>query len=791
MKKLFYILSLAAVASLTVLSCQKEQEVNPRTPSPAEVAGCYGVYFPAQEASGDHVFNPTQDPEIEITVARTNDSGAITVPVTTSFSEENIFVPQEIKFADGQKETTFKVRFDAAKEGVNYKASFLIEDSQYASLYNSNPVGLDFSVMRVEMKYFNNGKEEKTKIHWVQNFWGEEVDTYIKYYEVDNVRTCFTETIADSHFYKGEFYTGYGFFGTGEKEGDAEWTFTWYPKETTDDGEMIEIPYQFTGWVNSDNEVWVYDDVNWVYRQYMDNYPWLTLAKDGGATPSYYDGNGLFCFNTGAYIKPATGGGWYGQLEDCMGIAEGFVRVDYSFEVEADYPSDGETPIYLEAGIDVAGIKYAIYEGELTATQVGNKVSAITDGTDASVSFNEFELDEEKAVKYATLGVSPETTGIYTFVAVVMDKENKVQNSGSVTFNFVSADDQEEYEVVVSTFTEDTPARYTNLHKYDSFAYGISGKDLTEVHAGIFAEADIEEAGGVPAVVALVKKDAEKYGATAEDLAAINGEGGYYTVLSSGVKAKTTYYVIVWATNDSMDNYAVATYTTDPMPYVWNKIGKGTLTDGFLMPVFSMDDVTVSCDVYEEAITPGLYMVTGFQLELCAAFYEISVEEIEPYGGSEGQNWWNAPIIVDATDPTAVYIGEQDYGIYVNSTYGYVMIDSEPEGTLADGAITFPVKKMYIGLTKYGWLYGNSGGNFKITLPAAEAAAPALTPASAGSAKKTNFVMARDAQKYEKPVTKFERDPQPVKASVKVDYTRKEKSTDKKAFETEQPIMVR
>ena len=161
MKKIAYIISLFAAAVFTVVSCEKEAEQHQK--GPAEAAGCYGVFFPSQAASGSHVYNPIQDPSLDIIVKRTNTNGAITVPVKATFSEDGVFTMNDLYFADGQDETILTVRFDNAQEGTNYKASITVEDTNYASMYNSNPISLDFDVMRVEMKYLlkkSNMKEQ-------------------------------------------------------------------------------------------------------------------------------------------------------------------------------------------------------------------------------------------------------------------------------------------------------------------------------------------------------------------------------------------------------------------------------------------------------------------------------------------------------------------------------------------------------------------------------------------------------------------------------------------------------
>jgi len=147
----------------------------------------------------------------------------------------------------------------------------------------------------------------------------------------------------------------------------------------------------------------------------------------------------------------------------------------------------------------------------------------------------------------------------------------------------------------------------------------------------------------------------------------------------------------------------------------WQRKGLGTITDGLFMSLFSRPDITVHCNVYENVNTPGLYKIDGFQCALVAAFYGISEEEMRQY---EGGNWRNVKILIDATNPEKVSISDQDYGIQVNSHYGFIRIQSEATGKLVDNVITFPSNEMYVGFTGLGdWYYGNVNGTFKIMLP--------------------------------------------------------------------------
>lgn len=800
MKKFINILLAAAVTALAVVSCQKEEQVKPGTPDPE---GCYGVYFPVQEASGSHTYDPDMDRSVSITVARTNTSGAITVPFTVVSENKEVFEFGDIEFADGQAETELEVTFDDIEEGKTCSFSIqLNDDNAYVSHYSSGAIALDFSVIVVKWEYILNPKTgEKALFEFTQNYWGETAWAYVKYYNVNDIYYCHTESTGQ-HFSK-EPYEAPGFFGTAEALGtDGELYFNIYTKAQNSEGNMFVELLPNLVYINSnypDTPVHVFDYYYFwtVYQDSLGNpqgidMSWLDFARKYEASypVGYYDGNGGLFFYTRSYGMYGVGG-WTSDQMDIIGVAEGYTRVDYSLEVDSDFPDEGVTPILFTVGADVAKVDYAIYEGSLNSVQIAARIDAIAAGEEENVvSVSEFTFDEDEEIYYASFGVSPETTGEYTMVAVSFNKiteqftESVAQDAQSLSFYHVAAADDEKLDVKVSVFTEDTPARYKNFHKYDSFAYCVSNADtleLKEVHIAFYTKADVEKYGeGV--IVNDAKADPDgKYVVSEDVLAEINADGGYYTIAEK-MAPKTTFYVVVWATNGSKEGYAIANYTTEALPYVWNSLGKGTLTDGFLMADWEEDDVTVACDVYEEDKTPGLYMITGFQLELCAAFYGMDAETLRPYEGEDG-NWYNAQIVIDATNPAAVTIAQQPYGIYVNSTYQYSIIFSLVPGTLADGAITFPVKGLAIGYTGNGKAYyANPNGTFKITLP--ETPAPTLSIPATGTIKK-DLKHNSKSLLWVAPEVKYEREVKSISVETKaVNYNREKK--DKKqvgAFE--------
>ncbi len=779
MKNIAKYLFAISAAAFTFAACEKETEVKPGEP---ELDGCYGVYFPVQDASGDHVFNPTQDPKIEITVARTNTEGAITVPVTATYSEEGVFTMTDIVFADGQAETTFTLSFDKAAEGVSYAAHFVIEDNKYASIYSSNATGLDFSVLRVAMKEFQTEDGSKTAnlTFTDNNFWGEVHDEItIEYYEVDGIRYCTTKggkLLAPAD----------GTEGLGPWGNNVQLSFKWYLNKTVtiDDQEYqwIEVAPNYIGYDASNGPVymgdfyWMRADMGLSNGDYASSYDRYTKGSDG-YLPSYYDGHGGFIFNAAYWIHGTTS--WYGYKDNTpVAIAEGYVRVDYSLSLETDYSDGGETPVYVEAGVDIKTIKYEVFEGKFSGIQTSNKIEELLKD-DKTMTEVALEYDDEYEVNYTTLLLSPEKSGDYTVIVLAYDEAGKPQASDGISIHHITAEDAAEKAVVASVFTEDTPARYQNLHKWDSFAYGISGENLTEVHVGIFTEATISQYGG-SAVMNAVKSDAKEYGASEEDLAAINADGGFYDILK-GLAPKTTYYIIVWATNGDLDAFAIDSYTTEKLPYVWNSLGTGTLTDGFFTSMFNgKADYTVACDFYQEASDPGLYMITGYQQELSGAFFGMTKEDMAPY---ENGNWKNTEVVIDAHDPNAVFIEAQDYGVLVNSNYGWIQIETEASGTLVDGVLTWPVKEMYVYLG--GWYYGNQEGNFKLVFPEAAAAAPAAPAKTAvranGHVENAELV---NAVPFNRSKVVYERDPQGIQVKAKVVYTRKEHKTPERVLTT-------
>lgn len=774
MKKILsYFIMFGAVAALTLSSCAKKEAYQPGEP---DSETCYGVYFPSQEASGSHTYDPEMERTLTVTVARNQEKpyidNAITVPYVIKTATEGVFQAGNITFEAGQAETALEISFEKAELGTNYAATLEITDTDYASKYSSKATYLNFDVLVVAWQYMLNPKTGEPAVFTINSRWDEmlgPIHATLKYYEIGGVKTgVFTSIDKD-------------------KDGNLEgfWhsipsvtlNIRWYSEKNNNGYEFVELPKQYFGydynggnWLKVPLEeaatpIYAYDYAwYWVERGY--NFGdagmganWLEEAKatgqmDGDYPVGYYDGNGGFFFNI-YFFMPGLGG-WSPDNYGTVAIADGFTRVDFSLALETDYPADGVTPVYVEAGADVASIKYAIYPGELKEDEVKDKVNAIAAGTEEATVFSEFEFDEESGKNFATLGLSPETTGTYTIAVVGFDATGAAQVSKSLVFNFIAADDQADHAVQLEVGTEDVPARYGDYPTNSSFAFYVMGKNIQEAHINIYATDTFKE--NQEAILAEMKAAETGSGvsvASASVLAEINAPGGFYTY-TTGLKALTSYTVVVWATNGEMETWETAEYTTEGLPNEYLCTGTYTyaawwsggdnkqelyknpnIADTYVLPnwgggvdfVFTMDE--------EGIITIPTFAIGDTHPSYGTVYY------VDPF------NYWNeAGLAADETRAVHSYFDAE------SNTYNFHFV-------LAVNA-------------------GSFGHFWETYTPNAEESQASILNNVIAKALASNTPMAEKDTKFTLPSLELKslpRDPQPVKANVTVSYTRKAKES--------------
>lgn len=293
---------------------------------------------------------------------------------------------------------------------------------------------------------------------------------------------------------------------------------------------------------------------------------------------------------------------------------------------------------------------------------------------------------------------------------------NYTQNEGVVTIVFPG--------VVVKDYSVgiEYAGRFTNVNDETYADFNVAmGKDVASVKVGMAISADPN------AVVAGI----------------LNGSIESVELTEAGsarlAMAAPGEYIAVAISFDAEGNAKEAAmaefeYVGAGGP-VWNSLGMGQYTEGFVCSLFNVQPVSYVVEVQECEDKPGLYRM------------------VNPYGEAYPYNQagdWDTSkdyyLEINAQDPEGVYIEAQKlgfdwgYGMFSASSYAYMLManyDLETIkaagycGKLQDGVITFPTQGLMVAMeSEDGWYYANvaydeneqpipGSGSFKLVLPSA------------------------------------------------------------------------
>lgn len=540
LKYLFY-----ALSAIFALAACTDDKTSPAEP---DVENCYNVYFPSQDNAADLTLDPSAPTSLEFTIMRSNDKDAITVPVDIIASEEGIFTASEIEFAEGQTETTFMVEFPQAALGTSYSCTLAVTDPQYVSRYTGKPAFVKFSIMRAKwlpvdpdrvITYDDgDGEAQYTGYEWfsddVTTALFDSFDTYPVQVEVRE--DTIDEDYPNGTNGLGGLYRMIEPWGRGvDIEIDAR-----NPKQVFIRQQLMGIDHN-------------------TYGQFViSSMAYMCLRNPNNGDPDEYYGkieNGAIVFPTKSLLfameKYNDGAFYYAnsnskfRLEICAAQV-----VDYSLKLTVGEPEDGEIAIAAKLGTDVAKVKYAFFEGSLNAVQSGENSANIDAGK------------VESAKELTATGVITaqfEKTGVYTMIANIYDKENKLQGYETVSFGYIAAG--EEKPVVLNcgiTITDKyAPQGYSSEDSAEIYIYG---KDIV---SGSFALIEAEKAAAIEDMDEYLEKEGTAF--TAAMLDRINGDG--FSGVIGNLVGGTEYMLVVKAFNGYVSDYFQATATTNGTPH--------------------------------------------------------------------------------------------------------------------------------------------------------------------------------------------------------------------------------
>ncbi len=516
--------------SIASVSCVQEE---PHKMGEPDNEGCYGVYFPAQET--DLNLDPAEPLTASIAVVRTVSTGEITVPVKLT-DASGIFAVSDLSFEDGQTESTITLTFDDAEVGVNYSCSLGIEDPQYASKYSSNPVYLDFSVVREKWNDLGKGT-------WVETGNGlfNHFEAPVTILQNDNDKNLYRVQMRWTNEEGEEDY-----MYASECGGVFEFRVL-KPGDVIAEGKSVETKIDKEGLV-------YYDDYSLgkVNRNY-DEPVWYIHPVWFKADISYnkvlqYQPDGL---PAGVGISPYAylhnvGGGWNHTTTVPVNIIfPGAVLTDYSLKIETGLTEAGALPVKFTMGPDVASAKYAVYEGQLNTAQKAKFAEAIGDGTETAA-----KVVPEGGV----FSVTMEATGVYTIIGVTFDADGNAQQSTVEEFSYVAEGD--EVPVDIHTGMVATGKYGANYSSDNTLEYYIYGTDITAARVEIFTADDVESKTE-DCIATLMKTKVLK----AEEIAKINSGEALVGIFPDRAPG-TNYTMLVWATNGYEETIVATTAKT-------------------------------------------------------------------------------------------------------------------------------------------------------------------------------------------------------------------------------------
>ena len=356
MKKFEYILGIAAIA-LSLAACTKTgQNYEPNPPYPGD-----NVFFP--QDLNTKIELPKDATFFQVPLLRSaniDKAAAITIEATgPAIDEGYVLAPTGAVFEENKDTSLVYFLVDAEKLGLNKEVSFTVTITDPAAV---TPYGESSATFKVSIPLpwlkFDSGVMYETP------YWGEEEKKTLYYQEIaDTLRYC---RIPECFGY--ETIKGGGTYDV------QDYCFYWNTKTNA-----IYIPKQYMGYINSNGEVWFFDEseyYNWYWGENLTagTAEWFSFhdafrAKYPTDYYPYYDGNGVFyladMYAAGEPGTPDYKGVYVGQDGYDSFVCDSFEHFDYTTTLEYSgmfVTTKGvATPVLdFTGGADVKGIKYVL-----------------------------------------------------------------------------------------------------------------------------------------------------------------------------------------------------------------------------------------------------------------------------------------------------------------------------------------------------------------------------------------------------------------------------------------------
>lgn len=522
----FLLMGIVAVAGL-LSACTSSDDFEP---GPKDSGA--QVYFPNTIPSEFNVGD--DESSVTIPVRRVVTDAAMTVNILASIEQgqEGILnIPSTVSFEAGSDLANLVITFNrsALVDGTEYKASLLLNDEQNLTQYGNYMI--DITIIPWPWEELGTGKYRDG---WLCGlFDGNLVELDVTIHKHKSQEGVYMV----EEMFGWTFMTE--FFGATQSELSGQFSYT--PTNITidcSDPANVKIAKQYTGITEG---VYNYGDfliesaapgtfVNGV----------ITFPEDGiNAYMTGYSSNPL----------PTNPDGTFRIMLPDAEITDYTLTAAYSGMLVNSDNSSASAVIDFTYGADVTGIHYVIAEGDVEAS-AATLAAQIANGTAENIlSVEDFTVGAGSVSVKADLA----NPGLYTVVALPLDKENKPleSNAAAASFYFPGMGGSEipdcDVEAMMGSVSENKPDALEKNPDESSLYFKISGSELKTLHLLAMSTSNIET---LVAQGASYEEIIASYGQDFSSIAVptIN-ETGYYENIWINLNENTSYTMLVQATN--------------------------------------------------------------------------------------------------------------------------------------------------------------------------------------------------------------------------------------------------
>lgn len=522
----FLLMGIVAVAGL-LSACTSSDDFEP---GPKDSGA--QVYFPNTIPSEFNVGD--DESSVTIPVRRVVTDAALTVNILASIEQgqEGILnIPSSVSFEAGSDLANLVITFDRSTlvDGTEYKASLLLNDEQNLTQYGNNMI--DITIIPWPWEELGTGKYRDG---WLCGlFDGNLVELDVTIHKHKSQEGVYMV----EEMFGWTFMTE--FFGATQSQLSGQFSYT--PTNITidcSDPANVKIAKQYTGITEG---VYNYGDfliesaapgtfVNGV----------ITFPEDGiNAYMTGYSSNPL----------PTNPDGTFRIMLPDAEITDYVLTATYGGMLVNSENSGASAVIDFTYGADVTGIHYVIAEGDVEAS-AATLAAQIANGTAENIlSVEDFTVGAGSVSVKADLA----NPGLYTVVALPLDKENKPleSNAAAASFYFPGMGGSEipdcDVEAMMGSVSENKPDALEKNPDESSLYFKISGSELKTLHLLAMSTSNIET---LVAQGASYEEIIASYGQDFSSIAVptIN-ETGYYENIWINLNENTSYTMLVQATN--------------------------------------------------------------------------------------------------------------------------------------------------------------------------------------------------------------------------------------------------